>query len=239
MITPRPVVAIHGGAGAGGGLVDQEPGCHAALRRALGAARSALQDGGDAVQAVLGAVRVLEECELFNAGRGAALCSDGSAELSAAVMRGSDRGAGAVAASRRTMHPIEAARCVLDSDQVLLTGEHADAFAAAAGATQVPNSHFVTERRLRALAVARAAERHGTVGAVCLDAAGELAAATSTGGISGQPPGRVGDSPLIGGRGGLIAVDRRGQVSMPFTTAVMPRGVWRHGGDTVVWVADA
>lgn len=192
------VVLIHGGAGAGRSLRGHEASCRQALHDALAAARAALQSGGDAVDAVTGAVRVLEDCELFNAGRGAALCSDGSAELSAAVMRGCDRGAGAVAGARRTRQPVDAARHVLETHQVLVIGDRADELAAGAGLEQVPNDWFITERQREALRSGVHADRHGTVGAVCLDTVGNLAAATSTGGISGQPPGRVGDSPLFG-----------------------------------------
>ena len=204
----EPVVLIHAGAGAGRSVLAQQDRCHAALRQALEGARSELESGGDATAAVQAAVRVLEDFELFNAGHGAALCSDGSAELSAAVMRGSDRVAGAVAGLRHTRRPIDAAGWVLGSEQVLMIGERADAYAAAMGAEQVPNDYFVTERQRAALHGRQpgAGEAHGTVGAVCRDGAGGLAAATSTGGISGQPPGRVGDSPLIGA--GTWADDR-------------------------------
>jgi beta-aspartyl-peptidase (threonine type) len=203
-----PVVAIHAGAGAGRAVLAQEERCRATLRDALASARRALESGADATTAVRAAVRILEDFELFNAGHGAALCSDGSAELSAAVMRGSDRAAGAVAALRRTRQPIDAAAGVLDSDQVLLIGEPGDRFAAEMGLEQVANDHFITERQRDFLQgrLAGAGEAHGTVGAVCRDAHGGLAAATSTGGISGQPPGRVGDSPLIGA--GTWADDR-------------------------------
>jgi beta-aspartyl-peptidase (threonine type) len=193
-----PLVVIHAGAGAGRSLQDHHERCLGVLREALDVARTVVATGADATDAVQGAVRVLEDFELFNAGRGAALCSDGSAELSAAVMRGSDRAAGAVAGIRRTRQPIDAAGWVLRSDQVLLIGDHADRYAGEMGSEQVPTSYFVTERQRDALATKRGSEHHGTVGAVCLDGRGTLAAATSTGGITGQPPGRVGDSPLIG-----------------------------------------
>lgn len=207
-MSPAPLVVIHAGAGAGRAVLAQEDGCRAVLRGALESARDALEGGADATAAVRAAVRVLEDFELFNAGLGAALCSDGSAELSAAVMRGSDRAAGAVAALRRTRRPIDAAGWVMESHQVLLIGEHGDRFAAEMGAEQVPNAYFITDRQRAFLEdrLAGTGEAHGTVGAVCLDAEGGLAAATSTGGISGQPPGRVGDSPLIGA--GTWADDR-------------------------------
>jgi beta-aspartyl-peptidase (threonine type) len=121
--------------------------------------------------------------------------------MSAAVMRGSDRAAGAVAMMRRTRHPVAAARSLLDAPPVLLAGERADAHAAAEGLEQHDPSEFVTERQRRRLErwlSQREQPDRGTVGAVCLDAGGLLAAATSTGGRLGQRPGRVGDSPLIG-----------------------------------------
>jgi L-asparaginase / beta-aspartyl-peptidase len=207
-VTEAPVVVIHAGAGAGRAVRAQEERCRAALREALERAGGVLEAGGDAVAAVQAAVRVLEDCDLFNAGRGAALCSDGSVELSAALMRGSDRAAGAVAGLRRTRQPVDAAGWVLDTHQVLLVGEHADAFAAAMGGEQVANDHFIVERQRAFLQdrLTGAGEAHGTVGAVCRDDQGHLAAATSTGGIAGQPPGRVGDTPLIGA--GTWADDR-------------------------------
>jgi beta-aspartyl-peptidase (threonine type) len=283
----QPVVVVHAGAGTfGDDLREQEAACRDALERALEAAAAALEAGGDAVAAVRSAVTVMESFPLFNAGYGSALCADGSVEMSAALMRGSDRAAGAVAAINRTRHPIVAAQALLDAPQVLMFGARADEYAAAHGAEQWEASRFVTERQLRRLAELKARDRppeHGTVGAVCLDGAGALAAATSTGGRTGQPPGRVGDSPLIGagtwadryvaqsctgegeafiragaarllaalvergtaletaaqtaldevrscdGRGGLIVVDARGNVAMPFSTEAMPRGVWRAG----------
>jgi len=194
----RPVVAVHGGAG---GLTDElrehAGECRAAIESALGAAAEALEAGGGAVEAVCAAVIVMEAFPLFNAGYGAALCADGSVELSAAVMRGRDSAAGGVAMIRRTRHPVAAAAALLDEPEVLLVGESADAHAAAGGLEQQEPAEFVTERQRRRLAERRAGGGE-TVGAVCLDASGGLAAATSTGGLHGQRPGRVGDSPLIG-----------------------------------------
>jgi len=284
----RPIVAVHAGAGTfGEDLREQLEACRDALATALRAAATALEDGEGAVAAVRSAVMVMESFPLFNAGTGAALCADGSVELSAALMRGSDRAAGAVAAIARTRHPILAAEGLLDAPQVLMIGRHADEYAAARGLEQCEPYEFVTERQLRRLAE-HAASEHGTVGAVCLGPDGSLAAATSTGGRTGQLRGRVGDSPLIGagtwadrrlatsctgegeafiragaarllstlvergealdaaaqtvleevrscgGRGGLIAVDAAGNVTLPFTTAAMPRGVWRAGEPTII-----
>jgi isoaspartyl peptidase/L-asparaginase-like protein (Ntn-hydrolase superfamily) len=145
---------------------------------------------------VQAAIVVLENFELFNAGRGSTLCSDGSVEMSAALMRGADRQAGAMAVLRHTENPILGARAVLESPHVLLVGPPADDLAARAGVPQRPGEHFITDRQ-RAHLAGNHADR-ATVGAVCLDGDGLLAAGTSTGGIQGQPPGRVGDCPVIG-----------------------------------------
>jgi isoaspartyl peptidase/L-asparaginase-like protein (Ntn-hydrolase superfamily) len=205
------VVVVHGGAS---GVTDEfrEHGSeyHAALERALIAGADALHSGGGAVEAVCAAVIVLESVPLFNAGHGSALCSDESVEMSASVMRGSDRAAGGVAMMTRTAHPVAAAVALLDQPEVLLAGASADAHAVTQGLEQRHPDEFVTERQHRRLAERLASDRVAgreshprtiepeTVGAVCLDATGVLAAATSTGGITGQRPGRVGDSPLIG-----------------------------------------
>jgi beta-aspartyl-peptidase (threonine type) len=200
MTRRRPVIAVHGGAGGfGEDLRERAPEYRDALSRALAAGARALEGahGGGAVQAVRAAVMTMEDFPLFNAGHGAALCDDGTVELSASAMRGSDRAAGGVALVKRTRNPVAAATALLDEAEVLLAGERADAFAAAEGLEQRDPSDFVTERQRRRLA-ARLAAGGATVGAVCLDADGLLAAATSTGGLQGQRPGRVGDSPLIG-----------------------------------------
>ena len=210
-----PVVVVHGGAGGHTNEIRElEAEYRTALAEALSAGAEALaKRGGGAIDAVCAAVMVLESVPLFNAGHGAALCSDESVELSASVMRGSDRAAGGVAMITRTRHPVAAAVALLDEPEVLLVGESADAHAAASGLEQIDPAEFVTERQRRRL-VERLAnvdpETAGpetvgpetadpeTVGAVCLDATGLLAAATSTGGLNAQRPGRVGDSPLIG-----------------------------------------
>ncbi|HZU40203.1 MAG TPA: isoaspartyl peptidase/L-asparaginase, partial [Solirubrobacteraceae bacterium] len=193
-----PVIAIHAGAAPGASIVvEQAERCRAALIEALEAGRAALERGGDAVGAVQAAVMVMEDFELFNAGRGAVLCSDGSVELSAAIMR-SDRGAGAVAGVKRIRYPIAGALAVMQSEQVLMVGPAADQVAAEAGAETVEPAYFITERQRERLNAMLTGPEHATVGAVCVDASGMLAAGTSTGGIRAQPPGRVGDCPLIG-----------------------------------------
>ena len=209
----EPVILVHAGAGGvSDDLVALQAECRGALEAALTAGAGALESGS-AVDAACAAVMVMEGFALFNAGYGSVLCSDGSVEMSAAVMRGSDRAAGAVAMLRRSRHPIAAALSLLDAPPVLLAGERADAHAAEQGIEQHDPSEFVTDRQRRRLERwlnARegkessaapdggASADRGTVGAVCLDGGGMLAAATSTGGRLGQRPGRVGDSPLIG-----------------------------------------
>lgn len=204
-----PTVLVHAGAGPfGEELRDHGDEAVQALQAVLAAAAELLEEGASATDVVIGAVEAMEDCGLFNAGFGAALCSDGSVELSAAVMRGADRAAGAVAGLRVVRHPVRAAAAVLSTDQVLMVGERADQLALTRGAERWENGNFVTDRQRARLAASPSGESEdrGTVGAVCLDAHGNLAAATSTGGINGQPPGRVGDSPVIGA--GTWADDR-------------------------------
>jgi beta-aspartyl-peptidase (threonine type) len=150
---------------------------------------------------VVAAVRELERCEVFNAGRGAVLDRDGHVALDAAVMEGGARRAGGVVGVSRILHPIEAALAVLkDGRHVLYAGEGAERFARAAGVTMVDAGFHVTDERRAQLARALADRAHagGTVGAVARDARGHLAAATSTGGMVGRDPGRIADSALPG-----------------------------------------
>ena len=285
-----PAAAIHAGAGAfNPDLPAQAEQIRGFLREVLDRVRAMLEHGDDAVAASVCAVSMMESFELFNAGLGSALCSDGTVEMSAAVMRGSDRAAGAVAGLRNAAHPVRVALSLLEDREVLMIGEAADRRGGERGAERWPNERFVTPRQRAALGDRSGADR-GTVGAVCLDGHGGLAAATSTGGIRGQPPGRVGDTPLIGagtwadrnvaisctgegeafiragaaryaatligqgvgidaavaaaltevgatgGHGGLIALSSAGAAAMPFTTEVMPRGIWRAGEPPQVFV---
>ena len=218
---PDPILCVHGGAGSirrDDLLPESDRRMRDGLRRALRAGQQVLQSGGSALDAVTAAVTELESCEVFNAGRGSVLTSAGEVQMDASIMRGRDRAAGAVACVRRIVHPIQAARLLLRrGEHVLLVGAYADAFAAGEGlATDAPGS-FVTESRRRELdRASRATLDHdvsspSTVGAVALDGAGSLAAATSTGGMTRQAPGRVGDSPLIGA--GTWADDRSCAVS--------------------------
>lgn len=219
-------IAIHGGAGglpAAGLSVAQERDYLRGLEDALGAGVAILSRGGASLDAVTAAVRALEDNPLFNAGRGAALTRDGSVELDASIMEGRGLRAGAVACVRHVRSPIELARRVMEkSRHVLLVGEGAEEFALEQELPLVPNSYFRTEERRQQLARALAGEQtselspdaRGTVGAVALDSHGDLAAATSTGGMTLKRRGRVGDSPIIGAgtyaKNGVCAVSATG-----------------------------
>ncbi len=216
-------LVIHGGAGAMARATkppEREAAARAALLRALAAGSRILADGGAAVDAVQAAVQVLEDDPHFNAGHGAAFTHAGQIELDAAIMDGKNRRAGAVAAITRSRNPVAAARAVMEQSQhVLLAGPGADAFALANGVAQVEPAYFHTAHRWSQLEQIREMGdgyfdvdmKFGTVGAVARDTDGHVAAATSTGGLTGQRWGRIGDSPLIGA--GTYADDRAGAVS--------------------------
>ncbi|PTS89360.1 isoaspartyl peptidase/L-asparaginase, partial [Sphingomonas sp. HMWF008] len=215
-------IVLHGGAGQmtrASVTPAQAEGAQEALGRALDAAAAILQAGGAALDAVEAAVRVLEDDPHFNSGRGAALTYDGIAELDAAIMDGRDRNAGAVAGVRATRHPVSLARAVMaHSPHVLLSGAGADAFSAAQGCEQATQDWLALPERRAQLAEMLAGGgafdvdmKYGTVGAVACDEHGHVAAATSTGGVTGKRWGRIGDSPLIGA--GTYADDRAGAVS--------------------------
>jgi len=209
-------LAVHGGAGTmrrGAMSAARAARYHAGLRRALQAGRDILAAGGGALDAVAAAVVALEDDKLFNAGRGAVFTTAGTQELDAAVMEGRERRAGAVAGILGPKNPVLAARAVMEhSPHVLLIGEGAAALCRKHGIAFAEPGYFRTPSRWRALRemLARRTRglagegeddderRHGTVGAVARDRRGDLAAATSTGGITGKLPGRVGDSPIIG-----------------------------------------
>ncbi|MBL9136857.1 MAG: isoaspartyl peptidase/L-asparaginase [Verrucomicrobiales bacterium] len=219
MSTDRYSLAIHGGATsiARCEITDSmEAAIRADLAAALKAGEQVLQRGGAAIDAVVAAVVELENSPWFNAGRGSALNRDGICEMDAALMDGRTRAAGAVAGVRRVRNPILAARAVMErTSHVLLVGAEADRFAESAGLPLEAPGYFITERRSERLVAKQktagtpegrpeegdpkaAGSPFGTVGAVARDRSGNLAAATSTGGLDGKLPGRVGDSPLIG-----------------------------------------
>ena len=289
-------LAIHGGAGTMSRealSAEQEAAIRADLDRALDAGHGVLRDGGPALQAVIAAVQVLEDSPHFNAGKGAVFTHEGHNELDAALMDGASRRAGAIAGVRRVRNPIRLAEAVMDrSPHVMLTGEGAERFAESVGIELVDPAYFHTEFRWKQLQAAREKARassavklpssayFGTVGAVALDRSGNLAAATSTGGMTNKRWGRVGDAPIIGagtwadagcavsatgwgeffirlnvaadicarvhyrgdslgsaaeevvmkrvpelgGDGGVIAIDGRGNLALPFNTSGMYRG---------------
>jgi beta-aspartyl-peptidase (threonine type) len=191
-----PVLIVHGGAGNPlGGKVDDEAAVRDALRDALLAGYELLAGGAAAIDAVETAVRSLEDCALFNAGRGSVLNAEGHVEMDAAIMDGASQQPGACAGVVRVRHPVTLARAILEkTPHVLLVGEGAVRYAVDAGLEFEDPEWFVVERER-----ARTADpEHGTVGAVALDSHGQLAAATSTGGVRGQLHGRVGDTPVIG-----------------------------------------
>ena len=221
-----PILAIHGGAGTitrTAMSADKEAAYQQALNDILAAGQRILMDGGSALDAVTEAVRLLEECPLFNAGKGSVLTSAGTYELDASIMDGATLAAGAVTCVKRLRNPILAARAVMErSEHVLFTSEGAEAFAQAQGLEFVEPDYYYTEARYAqwqrarqqdgmalldhdaASLVAKEAapidpdSKFGTVGAVACDAQGRLAAATSTGGVTNKKVGRVGDTPIVG-----------------------------------------
>ncbi|MFF7725094.1 isoaspartyl peptidase/L-asparaginase family protein [Streptomyces sp. NPDC008001] len=235
------VLAVHGGAGTALRREDTDARTEKAYRDGLAAAlragRKVLRDGGSSVAAVEAAVRSLEDDPLFNAGKGAVFTEDAGHELDASVMRGSDLAAGAVAGVRHVRNPVSAARLVMErTPHVLLAGQGADDFAARNGLPVVTQDYYWTQARwdslmqakeqsgrgrapgaggktMGAKAVGEAAT--GTVGAVAVDRGRDLAAATSTGGMTNKMAGRVGDSPLVGAgtyaKNGTVAASATGQ----------------------------
>jgi len=200
------VLVIHGGAGTilKANMTDeQEQQIKAKMQEALNVGAEILKNGGSSLDAVTETICVLEDSPLFNAGKGAVFTAEGVNEMDASIMDGRDLNAGAVAGVRSIKNPIRAARAVMeDSPHVLLAGAGADAFALHEGLDIVDPSYFFTQRRWDSYQKVKAkkeqGEKHGTVGAVALDKHGNLAAATSTGGMTYKMKGRIGDSPIIG-----------------------------------------
>lgn len=269
------------------------------LDKALSIGESILRNGGSSLDAVEACIRMLEDCPLFNAGRGAVFNAGGKNELDASIMNGSNHQAGAVAGITTVRHPISAARAVMErSDYVMLSGKGAEQFAADQSLELVDPSWFFTQQRwndylkakTRMDSVAAAESKHGTVGCVALDRNGNLAAGTSTGGMLMKKYDRIGDSPIIGagtyadnescavsatghgeyfirnvvaydisalmkykgmplreaadfvintklkeqgGTGGVICLDRHGNIAMPFNTPGMFRGWLKSEGGNV------
>jgi len=221
--SPSWTLLVHGGSG----IIErasltpaQDAAARAGLDGALAAGSAVLENGGDALDAVEAAVRVLEDCPSFNAGRGAAFTYEETNELDAAIMDGATRKAGSVARVTATRNPVTLARAVLDkSPHVMLSGRGADRFSAEHGLEQAGPEWFALDERRAQLGDMKRDNvsgfdvdlKYGTVGAVAVDGHGHVAAATSTGGITGQRWGRVGDAPIVGA--GTYADDRACAVS--------------------------
>ena len=308
-------LSVHGGAGTilkSKMTAELEKAYKAALRASLQKGYDLLQTGGSALDAVEIAVRELEDCPLYNAGKGAVFTAEGKNELDASIMWGKDLLAGAVAEVSCIKNPVVAARAVMEkSDHVMLVGRGAEEFARLYGLEIVEPEYYYTKERWEALLKIREEdptateldhgggkatlkklkeEKFGTVGAVALDVSGTMAAATSTGGMTNKKWGRVGDSPIIGagtyanhlcavsctgwgeyflrlcvaktvadlmeykrysllratnevilkklpelgGDGGLVAVDSKGNVALSFNTEGMYRGYVKNNGKIVV-----
>jgi beta-aspartyl-peptidase (threonine type) len=295
---PNFAMVIHGGAGTilrQNMTAEMEKAYIDTLTIALRTGYQVLARGGSSLDAVEATIRVMEDSPLFNAGKGAVFTAEGTNELDASIMDGKTLSAGAVAAVRQVRNPISLARLVMEkSPHVMMVGSGAEEFAKSQGVKLVPPHYFWTERRWRAFEAAKARadsgrtsaapgdeRKFGTVGAVALDKAGNLAAGTSTGGTNMKRFGRVGDAPIIGagtyannlscavsgtgdgeffirnnvaadicarvrysgvslkqaaddvvmkelvaqrGEGGVIAMDRKGNIATPFNSAGMYRG---------------
>lgn len=302
---PEYAIAIHGGAGTilkKNMSPEKEAAYHKALNEALTIGENILKNGGTALDAVEKTIIYLEDCPLFNAGKGAVFTHDGKNELDASIMDGKTQKAGAIGNVTTIKNPIRLARAVMEkSPHVMLIGSGAEAFARLQGIDTVPPQYFYTPERWEGLQKALEAEKRqgaiqtektdykfGTVGVVCLDKAGNLAAGTSTGGMTNKRWNRVGDAPIIGagtyadnataavsctghgeffirytvarditalmeykgwslqksadyivnkklvekgGEGGIISVDKNGNIAMPFNSEGMYRGYAKANGE--------
>jgi beta-aspartyl-peptidase (threonine type) len=309
MDTPPVAIVIQGGAGTlqkNDFTIALENEYKSVLKEALYSGFKILDSGGTAVQAVIASIKILEDSPLFNAGKGAVFNHEGKNELDAAIMDGETLKAGAVAGITIVKNPIEAAYMVMTrTPHVLLSGKGADEFAKISGLTIVDSSYFYTERQYQNLIRTKEKEinegrsndpggnKFGTVGAVALDQYGNIAAGTSTGGMTNKRYGRIGDSPIIGagtyadnntcaisatghgeyyirkvisydiaarmkylhlsleesaevvimkelpafgGSGGIIGIDRKGNITMKFNTSGMYRGYLRKGEEPRVFI---
>ncbi|SKC75199.1 isoaspartyl peptidase/L-asparaginase family protein [Ohtaekwangia koreensis] len=308
VLAPGPItLVIHGGAGTikrENMTPEKEKAYHAALNQALDSGYSVLERGGKSLEAVIAAIKVMENSPLFNAGKGAVFNSEGKNELDASIMDGSNLMAGAVAGVTTVKNPITAAYAVMtQSEHVMMIGDGAEKFAREQNLETVDPSYFFDSLRYNQWIKAKEADtdhaahlidpyikdkKFGTVGAVALDQYGNIAAGTSTGGMTNKKYGRVGDAPIIGagtyadnascgvsatgwgeffirlavahdisslvkytdlsldqaadsvvmkkvpklgGDGGVIALDRQGNISMTFNTSGMYRGYIKKKGE--------
>tara|TARA_B100001287_G_scaffold108333_1_gene91275 strand:+ start:611 stop:1573 length:963 start_codon:yes stop_codon:yes gene_type:complete len=293
-------IVVHGGAGVLSNLsTEKQLEIENKVKNTLISAYKILENGGSSMDAVEFAVSEFEDSSLFNAGKGSVYNADEVQEMDASIMNGKDRSAGAVASVKTIKNPIKLARKVLEeTNHILLVGEGAEIFAKNIGETIVDKSYFYSEKNLRRLYKAKKKlitkniieDRIGTVGAVALDKDGNIAAATSTGGMTNKMPGRVGDTPIIGSgtwaqndvcgvsstghgeffikyqvakevctrmeylnetldkassdiiqdlskidaRGGVIAIDKNANISMPFNTDGMIRGSFTNKSQLLV-----
>ena len=293
-------IVVHGGAGVLSNLsTEKQLEIENKVKNTLISAYKILENGGSSMDAVEFAVSEFEDSSLFNAGKGSVYNADEVQEMDASIMNGKDRSAGAVASVKTIKNPIKLARKVLEeTNHILLVGEGAEIFAKNIGETIVDKSYFYSEKNLRRLYKAKKKlitkniieDRIGTVGAVALDRDGNIAAATSTGGMTNKMPGRVGDTPIIGSgtwaqndvcgvsstghgeffikyqvakevctrmeylnetldksssdiiqdlskidaRGGVIAIDKNANISMPFNTDGMIRGSFTNKSQLLV-----
>lgn len=292
---PEYVIVIHGGAGNASNRdinEEQQKEYKEKLNEALAIGENILKNGGTCIEAIEKTINYLEDCPLFNAGKGAVFTHDGRNELDASIMQGWDLNAGAVAGVGDVKNPISLAiEVMLNSEHVLLSGSGASQFAEEQELEIVDSAYFFTEKRWESLQNMLKSEKHGTVGCVVLDKYGNLAAGTSTGGRTNKKYGRIGDSPIIGagnyaknstcavsatghgeffiryavahdistlmeykgmslkeasnlvintklaevgGLGGIIAVDKDGNVAMPFNTNMMFRAYAKSTGEKEV-----
>lgn len=297
---PEYVIVIHGGAG----NITREriPKEHEAeyiakLQEAMDKGKKVLKSGGTALDAVIETIKILEDCPLFNAGKGAVFTNNGTNEMDASIMDGSNLNAGAITGIQLIKNPITLARRVMDSSKhVMLSGKGALDFAIDQGFEMVDSGYFYTDERwngLQKVLEREKSDKFGTVGCVVLDKYGNLAAGTSTGGMTNKKYGRIGDSPIIGagtyannntcavsatgwgeyfirytiahdisalmeyksmnleqaadivintkleqsgGYGGVIAVDKNGNIAMPFNTNGMFRAYSKSTGDEGIFI---
>lgn len=303
---PEYVIVIHGGAGVikKENMTDEKEAAYIQkINEALDTGKKILENGGTSIETVIAVIKIMEDSPLFNAGKGAVFTHEGKNELDASIMDGKTLNAGAVSCVTNVKNPIELAHSVMTkSKHVMLSGEGASHFAKEQGLEIVDPKYFYTERRWKSLQnvlerekkkLKNEKEKHGTVGCVVLDKYGNLAAGTSTGGMTNKQYGRIGDSPVIGagtyannatcavsctghgeffiryvvaysisalmeyknlslqdagneiinnklktvgGTGGLISVDKDGNIAMPFNTPGMFRGFLKSTGEKGVFI---
>lgn len=303
---PEYVIVIHGGAGVikKENMSDEKEAAYInKLNEALETGNKILKNGGTAVETVIAVIKVMEDSPLFNSGKGAVFTHDGKNELDVSIMDGKTLNAGAASGVSNVKNPIELAyKIMTKSKHVMLSGEGASQFAKEQGLEIVDPKYFYTERRWKSLQnvlerekkrLENEKDKHGTVGCVVLDKYGNLAAGTSTGGMTNKQYGRIGDSPIIGagtyannatcavsctghgeffiryvvahsisalmeyknislqdagneiinnkfkavgGTGGLVSVDKDGNIAMPFNTPGMFRGFLKSNGEKSVLI---